>query len=43
MILKVGEAIGAVWTILLLAADSMIGALLLRNQGRAVWGASTRR
>jgi UPF0716 protein FxsA len=27
-----------VWTILLLAADSVIGSLLLRSQGRAVWG-----
>ena len=37
VILKVGDAIGAVWTILLLAADSLIGALLLRSQGRSVW------
>jgi UPF0716 protein FxsA len=37
LILKVGDAIGAVWTILLLAADSLIGALLLRSQGRSVW------
>src|SRR3954453_21937957 len=33
----VGPAIGPVWTILLLAADSVLGALLLRSQGRAVW------
>jgi UPF0716 protein FxsA len=33
----VGPAIGAPWTILLLAADSVIGALLFRSQGRAVW------
>ena len=26
-----------VWTILLLAADSVIGSLLLRSQGRAAW------
>ena len=38
VILKVGEAIGAVWTILLLAADSVLGSLLLRAQGRSVWG-----
>ena len=38
VILQVGEAIGAVWTILLLAADSLLGALLLRSQGRTVWG-----
>jgi len=37
VILKVGDAIGVVWTILLLAADSVLGALLLRSQGRAVW------
>jgi UPF0716 protein FxsA len=38
VILQVGEAIGAVWTILLLAADSLLGSLLLRSQGRTVWG-----
>jgi UPF0716 protein FxsA len=37
VILKVGDAIGVGWTILLLAADSVIGSLLLRTQGRAVW------
>jgi UPF0716 protein FxsA len=37
VILKVGDAIGAVWTILLLAVDSLIGSLLLRAQGRSVW------
>jgi UPF0716 protein FxsA len=37
VILKVGDAIGAVPTILLLAADSVIGSLLLRAQGRVVW------
>jgi UPF0716 protein FxsA len=37
VILKVGDAIGVFWTILLLAADSVAGALLLRSQGRAVW------
>ena len=38
VILKVGDAIGALWTILLLAADSVLGSLLLRAQGRSVWG-----
>jgi UPF0716 protein FxsA len=33
----VGPAIGAVPTILLLAADSVLGAVLLRSQGRVVW------
>jgi UPF0716 protein FxsA len=37
VILQVGEAIGALWTILLLAADSVLGSLLLRSQGRTVW------
>jgi UPF0716 protein FxsA len=37
VILKVGDAIGVVWTILLLAADSVLGSLLLKSQGRAVW------
>src|SRR3954452_9904960 len=36
VILKVGDAIGVGWTILLLAADSVIGSLLLRTQRRAV-------
>jgi UPF0716 protein FxsA len=37
VILKVGDAIGVVPTIALLAADSVLGSLLLRAQGRAVW------
>src|SRR5688500_16846698 len=37
VILQVGEAIGAPLTILILALDSIIGALLLKSQGRAVW------
>jgi UPF0716 protein FxsA len=37
VILKVGDAIGVLWTILLLAADSVAGSMLLRSQGRAVW------
>jgi len=37
VILKVGDSIGVWWTVLLLAADSLIGTMLLRNQGRAVW------
>jgi UPF0716 protein FxsA len=38
VIFQVGDAIGVVWTILLLAADSVLGSLLLRSQGRSVWG-----
>jgi UPF0716 protein FxsA len=37
VILKVGDAIGVGWTILLLVADSLLGSLLLRSQGRSVW------
>lgn len=37
VILQVGDWIGAVPTILLLAADSLLGSMLLRSQGRAVW------
>jgi len=37
VILKVGDAIGAFWTIALLAADSVLGWMLLRAQGRSVW------
>jgi UPF0716 protein FxsA len=37
VILKVGDAIGILWTVLLLAADSILGSALLRSQGRAVW------
>ena len=33
----VGDSIGWAWTLALLAADSVIGSLLLRAQGRAVW------
>ena len=31
------DVIGLGWTIALLVADSVLGALLLRSQGRAVW------
>ena len=37
LILKVGDLIGVFWTVALLAADSVIGSLLLRSQGRAAW------
>ena len=37
VILKVGDAIGVVPTIALLALDSVLGSMLLRAQGRAVW------
>jgi UPF0716 protein FxsA len=37
VIIQVGQAIGALWTILILIADSIIGARLLRWQGRRAW------
>jgi UPF0716 protein FxsA len=37
VILKVGDAIGIGWTLLLLVADSLLGSALLRSQGRTVW------
>ena len=37
LIYKVGDAIGIGWTFLLLAADSLLGSLLLKSQGRTVW------
>jgi UPF0716 protein FxsA len=37
VIIQVGQAIGVLWTILLLIADSIIGARLLSWQGRRVW------
>jgi UPF0716 protein FxsA len=37
VIVQVGEAIGLGWTVVLLIADSVLGSLLVRSQGRAVW------
>lgn len=37
VIIEVGRWIGAVPTILILLADSVVGAVLLRAQGRAAW------
>jgi UPF0716 protein FxsA len=37
VIIQVGQAIGALWTILLLIADSVVGARLLTWQGRSAW------
>ncbi len=36
-ILSVGDAIGTLPTVLILLADSVLGALLLRAQGRGAW------
>jgi UPF0716 protein FxsA len=37
VILQVGEAIGVLPTVALLVVDSLIGAFLMRSQGRIVW------
>lgn len=37
VIIQVGQAIGLVPTIILLFLDAVLGAVLLRSQGRAVW------
>jgi UPF0716 protein FxsA len=37
LIIQIGSLIGVWWTIALLIADSILGALLMRHQGRAAW------
>jgi UPF0716 protein FxsA len=37
VIIQVGQAIGALWTIALLIADSVVGARLVAWQGRLAW------
>jgi UPF0716 protein FxsA len=37
VIIQVGQAIGVLWTLALLVADSIIGSLLMRSQGRLAW------
>jgi UPF0716 protein FxsA len=37
VIIQVGQAIGAWWTIALLIADSILGSMLMKSQGRAAW------
>jgi UPF0716 protein FxsA len=37
VIIKVGEAIGLVPTLVLLLADALLGSLLLKHQGRGAW------
>ena len=39
VIIQVGQAIGAWWTILLLIADSIFGSWLIRHEGRRAWQA----
>jgi UPF0716 protein FxsA len=37
VIIQVGEAIGVWWTLAILVADSILGSVLLRTQGRTAW------
>jgi UPF0716 protein FxsA len=37
VIIQVGQQIGVWWTIALLIADSLLGSILMRSQGRAAW------
>lgn len=37
LIVQVGEAVGVWWTLAILIVDSILGAMLLRNQGRTAW------
>jgi UPF0716 protein FxsA len=37
VIIQVGEAIGVWWTIAILIADSILGSILMRAQGRSAW------
>jgi UPF0716 protein FxsA len=41
VIIQVGQAIGAWWTILLLIADSVFGSWLIAHEGRRAWQALT--
>jgi len=38
-IIQVGQAIGPWWTVLILVADSVLGAALLKREGAAAWRA----
>ena len=37
VIIQVGQEIGVWWTIAILIADSILGAMLMRSQGRIAW------
>ena len=43
MLIQVGQVIGVWWTILLLIADSIFGAWLIKREGGRAWRALTRR
>jgi UPF0716 protein FxsA len=37
LIIQVGQEIGVLWTVAILVADSILGGVLMRSQGRAAW------
>jgi UPF0716 protein FxsA len=37
VIIQVGQQIGVLWTVAILIADSILGTVLMRSQGRAAW------
>jgi UPF0716 protein FxsA len=37
VIIQVGQEIGVLWTVAILVADSVLGSVLMRAQGRAAW------
>ncbi len=37
VVIQVGQEIGVAWTVAILIADSILGAMLMRAQGRAAW------
>jgi len=37
VIIQVGQAIGALWTVALLVADAILGTMLMKSQGRRAW------
>ncbi|MCW2756396.1 MAG: FxsA family protein [Nocardioidaceae bacterium] len=39
VIIQVGQVIGALWTIVLLIADSLLGSWLVKREGRRAWQA----
>lgn len=39
LVIQVGQVIGALWTILLLVADSVLGAFVVRREGGRAWRA----
>lgn len=37
VVIQVGQEIGVAWTVAILVADSIVGSLLMRAQGRTAW------